>query len=124
MASRIKEKVDGFHWSIFDEFQPYQGRRGRPDNWSGDYIPQLALLQLLSNHDKHRHITPILLPPTGYHFPEGVFPASAPGTFSLDPFSMAWSSEPLKLGGRHPAARPQNESSSWCGKLCHSIRES
>jgi hypothetical protein len=98
MNSRIKDEFDGFHWSILDEFQPYQGRRDRPDNWSGDYIPQLALLQQLSNHDKHQHLTPILLPPTGYHFPGGVLPASAPGTFAWDPFSMTWSSDPLRRG--------------------------
>jgi hypothetical protein len=99
VASRIRKKFDGFHWSIFDEFQPYQGRRGRPDSWSGDYIPQLALLQLLSNRDKHQHLTPILLPPTGFYFPGGVFPApTAPGVFPWDPFGVTPSTEPLELG--------------------------
>jgi hypothetical protein len=83
--SPIKKKFDRFHWSILDEFQPYQGRRGRPDNWSGDYIPQLALLQLLSNRDKHQHLTPILLPPTGYYLRGDVVPAPAAGAFAWEP---------------------------------------
>jgi hypothetical protein len=40
--------------AIIKSFQPFRGRAGRPDNWSGRYHHPLTLLAALSNQDKHR----------------------------------------------------------------------
>ena len=49
--------------NMIEHFQPYRGRSGRPDRWSGPYVHQLALLKHLSNTDKHRFLSPVLALP-------------------------------------------------------------
>lgn len=56
-------EIDPAHQALIERRQPYQGLHERPDNWSGPYIHQLALLRDLSNEDKHRVLPTILLIP-------------------------------------------------------------
>ena len=60
--------------ALIETFQPYNGPAGRPDTFSGDYIHQLALLQELTNTDKHRVLNSVLAVPSnmGMGFPKGV----------------------------------------------------
>lgn len=51
---------------IIREYQPFLGINGRPDNYSGPYIHQLTLLDILSIHDKHRDFVQITIDPN--HF--------------------------------------------------------
>jgi len=53
-------------WRYLHEFQPCKGLNGRPDSWSGDYIHQLSQLQELSNQDKHRRLSIVLLTPNQF----------------------------------------------------------
>lgn len=66
--------MDPAHTSVIESYQPYHGRAGRPDSWSGPYIHQLELLNELSNQDKHRLLHTVLMVPSGisYHLPIGV----------------------------------------------------
>ncbi len=73
-AKRYLGEVDPAHTSVIESYQPYHGRAGRPDSWSGPYIHQLALLNELSTQDKHRLLHTVLMVPSGisYHLPIGV----------------------------------------------------
>ena len=53
---------------MLESYQPYHGAAGRPDNYSGPYVHQLALLQQLSNADKHRLLTTVLSLSSGAQF--------------------------------------------------------
>jgi hypothetical protein len=52
---------DPADWRQLHEFQPCKGVNGRPDRWSGEYVHQLWLLQEMSNVDKHRSLSVVLL---------------------------------------------------------------
>ncbi|WP_158991507.1 hypothetical protein [Streptomyces griseus] len=53
-------------WARMHEFQPCQGRNGRPDSWSGPYVHQLDLLTELSNGDKHQMLVHIGIQPNQF----------------------------------------------------------
>jgi hypothetical protein len=48
-------------WTQIEEYQPFKGLNGRSDSYSAAYIHQLAHLQELSNTDKHRQLSIVLL---------------------------------------------------------------
>lgn len=48
-------------WVQIEEYQPFKGQNGRSDSYSAAYIHQLAHLQELSNADKHRQLSIVLL---------------------------------------------------------------
>ncbi len=64
-AKKWLSEVRKDHQTAIESYQPYHGGAGRPDSWSGPYIHQLALLQQLSNWDKHRLLNPVLIIPAG-----------------------------------------------------------
>lgn len=66
--SRFRDAVYAEHWDLIREFQPFKGRNGRPDRWTGPYIHQLRLLQYLSNRDKHRTLNIVLMVPNRVSF--------------------------------------------------------
>jgi hypothetical protein len=55
------------HRAIIHEYQPY--KRTYPEN------DELAILQLLSNTDKHRVINPVLISTDRFHLPQGIVDA-------------------------------------------------
>lgn len=77
MHIRPPRFLDPTDWLRLHEFQPCKGRNGRPDNWSGDYIHQLSLLQKVSNQDKHQRLSIVLLTPNAF--------STSPTRFSLPP---------------------------------------
>ena len=58
--------LDPVVWSQIHEYQPCKGRNGRPDSWSGEYIHPLALIQRLSNDDKHQRLAYVRLEPSQF----------------------------------------------------------
>jgi hypothetical protein len=55
------KEVHADHVDLIESFQPYPGRTVHPDNFSGPYVHPLAMLRDLSNADKHRVLTPVIL---------------------------------------------------------------
>jgi hypothetical protein len=60
---RNLSEVSPDHAAQIKGYQPPNGIGGRTDRWTGDYLHQLALLQDLSNTDKHRTLNVILAHP-------------------------------------------------------------
>jgi len=86
-APRFFDPAD---WLVLHEFQPCKGINGRPDDWSGDYIHQLSQLQKMSNDDKHRRLSIVLLTPNAFFtvptrssLPPWIVPAG--GSFEFHP---------------------------------------
>jgi hypothetical protein len=73
-------------------FQPYKHVQG-PDGWSGPYIHPLAHLQELSNDDKHKVITALLLLGTAHSFHTPI------GTH-VRPMHWADAGQPIEVGTR------------------------
>ncbi len=66
-AGRARKQLDPLHCGFIESFQPYHGVAGRADNWTGPYVHPLALLQDLTNDDKHRDTHPVFLIPNRFH---------------------------------------------------------
>jgi len=60
-SNRTANFYNGRDWAQVEQYRPFKGINGRPDSWSGPYIHQLAHLQELSNTDKHRQLSIVLL---------------------------------------------------------------
>ena len=114
---RYLKEVHPDHVAIIETFQPYNGRAGRPDNWSGEYVHPLALLQELANTDKHRFLNPVLAVPSNMAmvFPPGVEQArrealaeGLPGVFIPD---VVWdhAGEVIELGAEVGRFRLEGE---------------
>lgn len=84
--SQIPPQFRGF----VNGFQPYNPVQG-PDRWSGPYIHPLAHLQDLSNDDKHKVITALLLLGTAhtFHTPKGTY---------VRPMYWGDASQPVEVG--------------------------
>lgn len=67
-AGRARNQLVPAHCGLIESFQPYHGVQGWADNWTGSYIHPLALLQDLTNDDKHRDTQPVFLVAAKFHF--------------------------------------------------------
>ena len=90
-AQRYLQEIAPEHQSIIESFQPYHVMDANVQ--VGDYFHPLALLRDLSNFDKHRLLTPILIPTSGFEL-EG--PASMPiiGGMVLQMFAQTFAEMP------------------------------
>jgi hypothetical protein len=77
-AHKSPSFLDPVDWLILHEFQPCKGLNGRADSWDGDYIHQLSQLQKMSNQDKHRRLSIVLLTPNAF--------STIPTRFTLPPW--------------------------------------
>jgi hypothetical protein len=61
-------EIDPAHRAVIEEFQPYRGWASPSQRWFACDGHELALLRDLSNIDKHRMLTTILVPTTLFEF--------------------------------------------------------
>lgn len=100
-AGRARNQFDPLHCGFIESHQPYHGVNGRPDTWRGDYVHPLALLQELTNDDKHRDTHPAYLVPDSFQFRTGPQIAERVDPqhgITLPDFEVLNADKPLELG--------------------------
>lgn len=83
-AKRYLQEIAHEHQSIIESFQPYHPMDANV--FVGDYFHPLAMLRDLSNFDKHRLLTPILIPTSGFEL-EDLAPMATIGGLLLQIFA-------------------------------------
>jgi hypothetical protein len=92
IADALKD-VLALHRAIIESLQPYRRREPKRDG--------LAILRVLSDRDKHRVITPVLVSTPGLHFEEG-----AAESVEIDAFDFTHATEHLEVGAEIGRAPP------------------
>jgi hypothetical protein len=91
-------------WAQMEGYQPFQGINGRPDSWSGPYVHPLEHLQKLSNTDKHRQLSVVML--TSSHFTTIQVEGGYPPWFVKK--NGEWTVDHSRIGEPNPYAAPPN----------------
>lgn len=92
LEARSLEEVAPQHRAIIESFQPYHPMDA--DVSVGLYFHPLAMLRDLSNADKHRLLTPVLIPSTGISL-EGSASMSVIGGMVLDLMNDTFAGRPI-----------------------------
>ncbi|MEV4705411.1 hypothetical protein [Actinoplanes sp. NPDC049316] len=91
-------------WARVETYQPFLGLNGRSDSYSGAYVHQLAHLQELSNTDKHRQLSLVLL--TSSRF--STIPVEGGHPPWLVKRAGQWTMDVEKINEPNPYAAPPN----------------
>jgi hypothetical protein len=95
---------DGRDWAQMEQYQPFTGPNGRSDSYSAVYIHQLEHLQELSNTDKHRQLSIVLL--TSSRFT--TIPVEGSNPPWLVKKDGEWTMDMTKINEPNPYAAPPN----------------